>query len=144
MNYLTYRSKLNVVPHGDAQLDSIDVDLPTSDALHSPSVNSKLFGKNFAPGSSKFILSQSKKPSGSTAVKPSSGSGSDDVDEGDIASTAVTKLKVDIDGNGDGDKPLGESVLELRVQVKELRMELERREAESKDLQVDDYYHPYN
>jgi hypothetical protein len=76
-----------------------------------------------APGStsSKFILSQSKKPSGATIGI--SKDIPDATDEGN-------------DNNTDSNITTNENALELTLQLKEMRMELERRESEVEDLHV--------
>ena len=75
--------------------------------------------------SSKYILSQSKKPSGTTKSKDGEDTGN------------TNELENDDDGNDNEQTNLeNKGALELRVQVKEMRMELERRESELKDLQV--------
>ena len=77
--------------------------------------------------SSKYILSQSKKPSGTTIDKPKDTTdGSDHSDSDKLVSSA----------NGNDNSSSNDSELEIGVQLKEMRMELERREAEVKDLQV--------
>ena len=85
-----------------------------------------------APGNttSKFILSQSKKPSGSTIGK--SKDIPDTTDEADILSSKFDGN----DNNNDTNITTNESSLELNLQLKDMRMELERRESEVKDLQV--------
>ena len=76
--------------------------------------------------SSKYILSQSKKPSGTTIDKPK--------DTIDLTETDSDKLVSSVNGNDNSSSI--DSELEIGVQLKEMRMELERREAEVKDLQV--------
>ena len=77
--------------------------------------------------SSKYILSQSKKPSGTTIDKPK-----DTTDR--TEHTDSDKLVSSVNGNDNSSSI--DSELEIGVQLKEMRMELERREAEVKDLQV--------
>ena len=77
--------------------------------------------------SSKYILSQSKKPSGTTIDKPK-----DTIDL--TEHTDSDKLVSSVNGNDNSSSI--DSELEIGVQLKEIRMDLERREAEVKDLQV--------
>merc|ERR1711997_154852 len=78
-------------------------------------------------GSSKYILSQSKKPSGTTIDKPK-----DTTDP--TEHTDSDKLVSSVNGNDQSSSI--DSEIEIGVQLKEMRMELERREAEVKDLQM--------
>ena len=77
--------------------------------------------------SSKYILSQSKKPSGTLIDKFKDTTDRTEHTDGD---SLVSKI------NGNGNSSSSDSELEIGVQLKEMRMELERREAEVKDLQV--------
>ena len=77
--------------------------------------------------SSRYILSQSKKPSGTTTDEPK-----DTIDR--TEHTDSDKLVSSVNGNDNSSSI--DSELEIGVQLKEMRMELERREAEVKDLQV--------
>ena len=71
--------------------------------------------------SSKFVLSQSKKPSG--AIKSKDQEDGNELEPFDNDSIKSNELE-------------NKDALELRLQVKEMRMEMERRETELKDLQV--------
>ena len=84
--------------------------------------------------SSRFILSQAKKPSGATTAKSNGTNDINDVENYDGAKVASNMEGVN--DSIDADITSNESDSELRVQLKELRMELERQEAEAKDLQV--------
>ena len=97
-----------------------------------PSSQSSLLGFSIdsqdttGKSSSKYILSQSKKPSGTTVDKSKDTTNGTDMDSEKL----VSKV------NGNNDSSSLDSELEIGVQLKEMRMELERREAEVKDLQV--------
>ena len=84
--------------------------------------------------SSKFILSQSKKPSGSAIGNKKETTDSTGVKTYNIDNVASKSDKNDT--NNESNNITNETALELTVQVKEMRMELERRESEVKDLQV--------
>ena len=87
-------------------------------------------GKN----SSKFVLSQSKKPSGSAIGNNKETTDCTGVTTYDIDNVASKSDRKDT--NNETNILTNETALELTVQVKEMRMELERRESEVKDLQV--------
>ena len=76
--------------------------------------------------SSKFVLSQSKKPSG--AIKSKDQEDANELEAFDNDSIKSNELE-------------NKNALELRLQVKEMRMEMERRETELKDLQVCILFH---
>ena len=109
---------------------NIDYNENSKDA---PSSQSSLLGFSIdsqdttGKSSSKYILSQSKKPSGTTVDKSKDTTNGTDHVDGD---KLVSKV------NGNNDSASLDSELEISVQLKEMRMELERREAEVKDLQV--------
>ena len=122
MHYF-YRSKLTGAQNADTRQSSTDIPSMGSEATDSTSATQQ--------SSSKYILSQAKKPSGATTVKSN---GSIDTDDGDKNEISRTQ------GVDHSDITSNENALELRVELKELQMELERREAEAKDLQVTYYF----
>ena len=89
--------------------------LISSNSLSTDSDSSLTSAHGLEKSSSKFILSQSKKPSGATKSN----------DQEDIEDT-----------NNSANDFESKSALELKVQVKDMKIELERRETELKDLQV--------
>ena len=100
--------------------------LISSNSLSPDSDSSLTSAHGLEKSSSKYILSQSKKPSGTTKSN----------DQEDIEDTNNPE-NINNDGtNCKSNDFENKSALELRVQVKDMKMELERRESELKDLQV--------
>ena len=100
--------------------------LISSNSLSTDSDSSLTSAHGLEKSSSKFILSQSKKPSGATKLN----------NQEDIEDTN-NPANVNNDGTSSKSNDFeNKSALELRVQVKDMKMELERRETELKDLQV--------
>ena len=98
----------------------------SSNSLSTDSDSSLTSAHGLEKSSSKFILSQSKKPSGATKLN----------NQEDIEDTN-NPANVNNDGTSSKSNEFeNKSALELRVQVKDMKMELERRETELKDLQV--------
>ena len=87
----------------------------SSNSLSTDSDSSLTSAHGLEKSSSKFILSQSKKPSGATKSTDQEG-----IEDANYPSK-------------DSDS---KSALELKEQVKDMKIELERREIELKDLQV--------
>ena len=87
----------------------------SSNSLSTDSDSSLTSAHGLEKSSSKFILSQSKKPSGATK--------SNDQEDSEDANEPANNFE-------------SKSALELKVQVKDMKIELERRETELKDLQV--------
>ena len=121
--FLIERSKLSSTSNIDYNENSKDAPSSQSSTLGFSIDSQDTAGKS----SSKYILSQSKKPSGTTVDKSKdTTNGTDHIDSDKL----VSKV------NGNNDSSSLDSELEMGVQLKEMRMELERREAEVKDLQV--------
>ena len=121
--FLIDRSKLSSTSNIDYVENSKDAPSSQSSTLGF-SIDSQ---DTACKSSSKYILSQSKKPSGTTLDKSKdTTNGTDHIDSDKLVSNI----------NGNNDSASLDSGLEMGVQLKEMRMELERREAEVKDLQV--------
>ena len=113
---LFHRSKLGTSSNVNDPQNSTD-----SNSLSLDSDSSLTSAHGLEKSSSKYILSQSKKPSGAAKLN----------DHEDVADN------IDNDGSSCKSNDIeNKSALELRVQVKDMKMELERRESELKDLQV--------
>ena len=128
---MPFRSRLTVTANADSNQNSNNIN---SKGLDSDS----LFGLNSSGQTSlKHILSQSKKPAGALIT----------IEKGLNESTSLEVLGADKplsnhiekDTPGDGHSSSKETSIELNVQLKEMRMELERRSEEVKDLQVFSY-----